>query len=367
MSLPFREVFARYWADYDALYGDRIPETHRRAAEAILACGTAELGGSLYRCEDCGLFHFAYHSCNHRNCPQCGHQAGLDWAEKQKNRLIPDIPYHFITFTVPESLRRVFRSNQELCYKLLFQCSAQALQEVAAIDRHLGGSLGFLGILHTWTRQLEYHPHIHYIVPQAGLTPDGGWVRAKDPEFFLPVRHLSVKMRILMQRALQAADPALYASIPKAVWRENWYTYSKPVGSGEHVIEYLSRYVTRTALGKNAIIADDGKYVTISYIDSKTGEKKSLRLTGIEFIRRFLQHVLPKGFRRIRTYGWLSPAAHKRFNRIQAILDWTPQKVDQEKRPILCKQCEGVLEWLFHWHPGRGPPAELGCAIPLAS
>lgn len=367
MSLDFKEVFARHWRAYEARFGARIPEFHRRAAEAILACGTAAMGGSLYRCEDCGQYHFIYHSCNHRNCPLCGHQAGLEWAEKWKAKLIPDVPYHFITFTVPASLRRVFRSNQELCYKLLFQCSAQALQELAAEPKYLGASLGFLSVLHTWTRQLEYHPHIHVIVPQGGLTQDGAWVRAKDPNFFLPVKRLSIKMRILMQKAMREADPMLYQTIPCEVWRESWNTYSKPVGTGTHVIEYLSRYVSRTAVGKHAIVADDGQRVTLQYKESGTGLTKLLVLTGLEFVRRFLQHVLPKGFRRVRAYGWLSPAAHKRFARIQALLDWKPARLPEEVREILCRHCEGVLEWLEHWHPGRPPPYHWEVAIPIAS
>jgi hypothetical protein len=174
-------------------------------------------------------------------------------------------------------------------------------------------------------------------------------------------------MRILIQRAMKAEAPDLYKTIPRSVWRESWNTYSKPVGSGKHVIDYLSRYVSRTAIGKHAIVADDGQFVTIRYTESGSGQKKLLRLTGIEFIRRFLQHVLPKGFRRVRAYGWLSPAAHKRFARIQALLDWKPEPLPEQTREILCKRCDGVLEWLEHWHPSRPPPYYWPVAIPLAS
>lgn len=367
MSLDFKEVFARHWRAYDARFGQRIPQSHRRAAEAILACGTAALGGALYQCAECQTYHFAYHSCNHRNCPLCGHQSALDWAAQWRAKLMPEVPYHFITFTIPQKLRRTFRSHQELCYKLLFQCSAQALQELAAEPKYLGASLGLLGVLHTWTRQLEYHPHIHYIVPQGGLTPQGAWVRAKDPNYFLPVKRLSIKMRCLLQQAMREADPKLYHSIPRSVWYECWNTYSKPVGSGAHVIDYLSRYVSRTAMGKNAIMADDGHRVIIRYKDSGTGKTQYLRLEGREWLRRFLQHVLPKGFRRVRVYGWLSPAAHKRFARIQTLLDWKPAVLAETEREILCKHCEGVLDWVEHWHPGRPPPYHWPVAVPIAS
>lgn len=367
MSLDFKEVFARHWRAYDKRFGPRIPPQHRRAAELILACGTAVLGGTLYQCQDCGQHHFTYHSCHHRNCPLCGHQDGLDWAEKWKAKLIPEIPYHFITFTVPATLRRFFRSHQTLCYTLLFQCTAQALQELAAEKKYLGASLGMLGVLHTWTRQLEYHPHIHYIVPAGGLTPQGAWVRGKNPKFLFPIKRLSIKTRLLFQRSLQQAEPKLYHTLKRSIWRETWNVFSKPVGSGKHVIDYLSRYVSRTAMGKHAILADHAHGVTIQYTDSDSGVKKRLHLKGRDFIRRFLQHVLPKGFRRVRAYGWLSPAAHKRFARIQALLDWKPSAPLEPDREILCTRCEGTLTFLEHWNRGRAPPYYWCVAIPLAS
>ena len=366
MALDFREVFARHWTAYFQRHGARIPAEHLRAAEAILACRTAVLGGNLYRCEDCGRSHFAYHSCNHRLCPMCGQENARDWAHRQKAKLLP-VPYSLVTFTVPEGLRLLFRSHQELCYRLLYQCSANALQELAAESKYLGASLGFVSILHTWTRQLIYHPHIHVIVPQGGLTPTGGWVRSKDPGYFLPVRKLSIKMRIAMESAFEKEAPDLHAAIDPALWRENWNTHIAPVGNGEHAIDYLSRYVSQTALSANRILADDGKHVTLVYTDSQTGARKTLRLEGGEFIRRFLQHVLPSGFKRIRYYGWLSPAAHKRFDRIQALLDWKPVIAPREDKPPPphCKVCDKPLILVDTWHRGRAPPSIAIIAQPL--
>lgn len=273
-----------------------------------------------------------------------------------------------ITFTVPDALREVMRANQKLCFNLLFQCSSQALQEVAADPRHLGGSLGMIGVLHTWTRQLVYHPHIHYIVPQGGLAPNGAWVRGKDPDYFLPVRKLSVKMRILMQAAMKEADRALYDTIPNGVWYENWNVHISAAGRGEEAVDYLSRYVCQTALSKKRILADDGTHVTIEYTDSKTGERCPLKLTSNEFVRRFLQHVLPKRFKRVRYFGWLSPAGHKRLTRIQALLDWKPEldlKPTEPRPAPTCRQCEGELILFGSWRYGRGPPQLLKSAIPL--
>jgi len=366
--LDFREVFARHWLPYQERHGARIPLAHRKAAAAILSCRTPALGGSLYQCSGCGKPHYAYHSCNHRNCPLCGYQDALDWAEKQKQKLLP-VPYSMVTFTVPQEMRAVMRSNQKLCFDLFFQATSRALQEVAADPKYMGGTLGMIGVLHTWTRQLSYHIHIHYIVPQGGLSPKGSWVRTKDPKGFLPLRRLSIKTRRFMQRSLKAVDRKLYDTISNAVWYKGWNVNRGVAGRGAHAISYLSRYVSQTALSKKRILADNGKTVTIQYTESKTGKHKPLHLPSNEFVRRFLQHVLPKKFKRVRYYGWRSPAAHKQLARIQALLDWNP-KLDRdptEPRPaLMCRECEeGELVYVKGWHRGRAPPQLEKIAIPL--
>ena len=366
MALDFREVFARHWKAYFKLHGARIPAAHRQAAEAILACRTPALGGNLYRCENCGDPHFAYHSCNHRLCPLCGQESARDWAHAQKAKLLP-VPYSLVTFTVPQTLRELFRAHQQLCYALLFECSAKALQELAAEPKYLGASLGFVSVLQTWSRQLIYHPHIHIIVPEGGLTPSGGWVRSKYPEYFLPVAKLSIKMRILMEKACQRKAPELYASVPRSVWRENWNTQIEAGGNGQHAIEYLGRYVSQSALSANQIVAEDGRSVKLLYTESKTGLRKTLPLDGCEFIRRFLQHVLPTGFKRVRYYGWLSPAAHRRFARIQALLDWKPAITQRQDKPEppQCRVCGKALILVTTWKRGRAPPPIVDISKPL--
>jgi hypothetical protein len=363
----FREVFARHWRRYHAAHGARVPRTHLRAAQAILDCHTAALGGSLYACADCGQRHYAHHSCNHRNCPGCGAGDAIAWADRQQGKLLPEVPYSMVTFTVPEGLRRTFRSNQELCYRLLFKASAGALQEVAAMRKHLGAQLGMTGVLHTWTRQMEYHPHIHYIIAQGGLTPAGGWARSKTPKYFLPVKLLATKTRIALQAALGKEDPTLYATIPAAEWHKTWNVHISAAGNGTHAVGYLSRYVNQTALSRKRILSDDGGHVTISYTESGSGKKKPLRLPGGEFVRRFLQHVLPKGFKRVRHFGWSSPAAHKKLARIRALLDWHPPTLDATTEPHApsCKRCEGQLTLVTTWKRGRAPPMLKRQAIPL--
>jgi len=358
-SLDFRTVFTRHWRAYYSRHGGSIPEAHRRAARAIIPCRTEALGGSLHRCDDCGTHHYAYHSCNHRNCPQCGYQDAMDWAGRQKEKLLP-VPYAMVTFTIPEELRRIFRSNQKTCFNAMFRCSARALQEIAAMPHHLGARLGILSVLHTWTRQLEYHPHIHSIVPMGGLSDTGEWRLAKNPNYFLPVKALSVKMRILMEQEIKAADPALFATIPKHLWRKQWNTHIQPVGRGEKALGYIARYVSQSALSKHRILADDHRGVSISYTESGTGMRKTLILTGHEFIRRYIQHVLPKGLKRIRHYGFMSPAAHKKLATIRALLKWKPITATgaQEDRRPCCPHCEKPLTPIKQWHRDRAPPKE---------
>ena len=362
----FREVFARHWRRYHAAHGARMPRAHLRAAQAILDCHTAALGGSLYACADCGQKHYSHHSCNHRNCPQCGYGDALEWAARQEEKLLPGIPYSLVTFTVPGALRRTFRSNQELCYRLLFKASAAALQEVAGKKKHLGAQLGMTGVLHTWTRQMEYHPHIHYIVAQGGLIPTGGWARSRAPNYFLPVKQLSAQVRTNLRRALEQEDPQLYKTIPTPQWHKGWNVHISAAGNGAHAITYLSRYVNQTALSRKRILADDRQHVTIGYTESGTGEKKAMRLTGHEFIRRFLQHVLPKGFKRLRHYGWSSPAAHKKLTRIRALLDWrAPELAESEPYAPTCRKCAGALVLVTSWKRGRAPPQARLQSIPL--
>jgi hypothetical protein len=208
---------------------------------------------------------------------------------------------------------------------------------------------------------------VHVVVAQGGLTPTGGWIRSKNAEYFLPVKVLSIKMRIAMEKAFRKEDPVLFASIDPEVWRENWITHIAAVGNGERAVDYLSRYVTQTALSNKRILADQDGRVTFEYIVSQSGQKRRCTVTGDEFIRRFLQHVLPTGFKRVRYYGWLSPAAHKRFARIQALLDWKPEPLPRDDKPQapVCVGCGHPLELIRSWHRGRAPPTILPIAQPL--
>jgi len=352
--LSLAEVLRRHWAQYERQFGAQILPSHRRAVQAILNCRTRVLGGEVYRCADCRRDHFVYHSCNHRACPQCGHADATEWIERQKLKLLP-IRYYLITFTVPEGLRAWLRSHQKAGYGALLKESAGALQDVARRAKYLGAELGALSVLHTWGRQLQFHPHVHCVVPAGGLRPDGlRWCQPHSPTFFLPQIVLAARFRSRLQDALQEQPEA--TQIPASVWRQKWVVDVQPVGSGEAALKYLSAYVYRTALGSQRILADEDGHITFKYKDSADQRWHTLRVPAQEFIRRFLQHVLPQGFQRVRYYGWLSAAAHTRWQRILALLNWTrPVRPPQEPKALpLCLHCGAQLFWVGRFI--RGPP-----------
>lgn len=308
---------------------------------AILSCRTSALGGQLFRC-DCGRQHFTYHSCNHRACPQCGHADATAWLERQRRRLLP-VPYYLVTFTVPEQLRAIIRSHQKILYALLLRHSAASLQDVGRAHKDLGAELGLLAVLQTWTRDLRFHPHVHCVVPAGGLSPDGlRWVRPKRPNYFLPQEVLARRFRTCLKEALQTKHPELFAQIPRCVWSKRWVADVQSVGSGEPALKYLAAYVYRTAFSAERIVSDDGQQITFTYRDSKDRGTRTMRLSPEQFLQRFLQHVLPKGFQRVRSYGWLSPAAKERFERIAALLDWKmpPRQPPAPLPPPECPSCQ---------------------------
>ena len=360
-------------------YRKRFPSLPLRQGQVlkkILACRSPALGGQLFQCPECPGFHYRYHSCNDRHCPQCGQTDADAWLQRQQGRLLLPTPYFLLTFTVPEALRRFIRSHPQIALDLLFACSSQALQELARNPRRLGAHLGMLGVLHTWSRTLIFHPHIHYLVPGGGLSPDGrSWIAAR-PKFLLPVKPLGAHFRTLFQTRLQQEHPELFAQVPAKAWKGHWIVDSRPAGSGENALRYLSRYVFKTATSNRLVPRLPDGRLRWDYRESKTGKTLSLNLEPLEFMRRLLQHILPRGFARVRTFGWLHPAAKVRGNRVRALLHqkpvlttaekqtWNPpadpdelaaatlQKVRADSQP-LCPRCQKAMRLVGSWHPAR--------------
>ena len=318
--IPLAEVLRRHWPAYERKFGARLLPSHRRAVAAIVSCRTPALGGQLFRC-DCGQQHFAFHSCNHRACPQCGHGDATQWLERQRRRLLP-LPYYLVTFTVPQELRALIRSHQKILYALLLRHSAGALLDIGRDHKDLGAELGLLAVLQTWTRDLRFHPHVHCVVPAGGLSADGlRWVRPKAADYFLPQAALAMRLRTRLKEALQQDHPQLFLQIQRQVWSTNWVADVRAVGRGEPALKYLAAYVYRTAFSAERILHDDGQTITFSYRHRDSGTTRTVRLPAERFLHRFFQHVLPQGFQRVRYFGWLSAAAKTKWERILALLD----------------------------------------------
>lgn len=354
--ISLAEVLHRHWPEYERRFGAQLLPSHRRAVECICRCRTAALGAQIYRCPKCHQEHYAYLSCNHRACPRCGQADATEWIQRQKLKLLP-VPYYLITFTVPEGLRAWLRSHQKPGYSLLLRESADALQDVARRPKYLGAELGCLSVLHTWSRQLVFHPHVHCVVPAGGLSQDRlRWVSPQSADFFLPGKVLAARFRNRLKQALQQAHRKDFQQIPPGVWRQNWVVDVQAAGGGEPALKYLSAYVFRTALGSQRILRDADGQITFRYKDSADRRWHTLTLPALEFIRRFLQHVLPKGFQRVRYYGWLSAAAHQKWERILALLDWkVPEPAPlPPPPPPRCAQCGVPMLWVATLE--RAPP-----------
>ena len=308
-------------------------------------CRTDALGGQVYFCRQCDEQRYSYHSCKNRHCPKCQNEQANLWLAAQQNLLLP-VPYFMVTFTLPDELRAVARSNQKLLYKLLFRASSAALLKLAHDPRFVGAQVGMVGVLHTWTRQLLYHPHLHYIVTGGGLTSDGRWLSSRK-DFLVPAKALSPIFRAKFRDLLKKTE--LFAAVDQLAWKKKWVVHAEPVGSGQQAFKYLAPYIFRVAICNNRLCSLHDGQVTFSYKDSATDQLKRCTITAQEFIRRFLQHVLPPRFVKVRYYGLLSPAHRPLLLKVRQLLATTcklkPQPVTTpEPLAVLsCPHCRGPL------------------------
>jgi hypothetical protein len=360
-------VFRRHGPEYRSKFADRMPPSHLKAMEDIENCRTETMGGHVYLCDRCGEIRYSYHSCKNRHCPKCGNDSTDLWLKTQMDLLLPE-NYFLITFTLPARLRDLARSNQKPIYDLLFTASAEALKKLAMDSKFLGGRIAMIGVLHTWGRDLSYHPHIHYIVPGGCLSSDNRWLPS-GKKFLVPVKALSTIFRAKIRDGLEKLG--LLGSVDKTTWKKPWVVHSKPVGTAEAALKYLAPYVYRVALSNNRIEHAGDTSVSFRYRQSDSGTLRRMTLTPMEFIRRFLQHVLPDGFHKVRYYGLLSPSNRKTLKLLQNILTTgsvleailnpaESEKPSELQRPatLLCPHCGSPLMLVKTVSSARtrGPP-----------
>ena len=365
MPLTLAELLLQHWPAYAAANREHLCAAHYRAVRSVLSCRTPELGGHLFRCGDCGRAHYAYHSCNHRSCPGCGALDTQVWTAKQEAKLLP-VPYFMVTFTVPEALRRACLAHPKELYGLLLKESAGALQDV--LQSKLGGSGGFTSILHTATRQQLYHPHVHAIVPGTAYDRASGELKPPaKPEFLVHGKALAARFKARLEEAIKAGHPDIDAELEPArkdifASDKKWVVDVRHVGRGKGALRYLARYVKRGAFGPGSLLGYDGQgRALLKWTSSQTGQSGVLALNPHELIRRWLLHVLPKGFTRVRHYGFLAGAAKATRLRVRALLGeiGEPEPQLPEPEPFRCGHCDGPLALVGKLERvrKRGPPA----------
>lgn len=347
-----------------------------RAIRAITRCRTPALGGRAFACEQCHHVHFAYHSCNHKACPQCGAQDAHRWVQRELGKLV-NAPYFLVTFTLPSELRGCFFGpHARQAYDLFFTAAAGSLSEKLASDKAFRAPVhGFVAVLHTWNQKLEFHPHLHCLVPGAGLDDCQRLVRVKKPEFLLHLPHLQAAFRQHLYRLLKEND----WPVDPSVWRKDWGVHIQPAGSGASALKYLGAYVTRTALTDARMLKVDDESVTFRWKDrSDHSRPRELTLSGVEFVRRYLRHVLPTGMRSIRYYGFCHPTAKANRWRVQlhtgrqvqfghATATLAPE-ISKPSTPA-CPRCGEPMQLMFTLGPGnatRGPPVTATAQPPIS-
>lgn len=348
MTNAIQQIFRQHGKAYIAKYGDRMPDAHKKVIYAITHCGSGRYGNHIFECSGCGKLHSIDGSCGNRHCPTCQGGKSDEWLQKQMEKALP-VTYFMITFTIPQELRRLFRSNQKACYRALFKAAADSLKKLAKDPRYVGCDLaGFTGILHTWTRQLEYHPHVHFIVPGGGLKKDD-W-QASRTDLFVHTDPLGVIFRAKLMTELKKAG----LTPPASVWKKKWVIHSRNVGNGNAALKYLAQYVFRIAIAPGRIIQVSDTHVTFKYQPSGKKHWRKCSLKIVEFIRRYLQHVLPSGFTKVRHFGFMAPNSRTPLQRIrelicllyELVIELLPTAKPKTKKPWSCKHCGGAIIWL---------------------
>jgi hypothetical protein len=386
--LEVADIFRAHGPAFRRARAGHLSRGQLKVMSAIEACRTAALGGHVAACQDCGHSLIAYNSCRNRHCPKCQGAAAKDWLAARQAELLP-VPYFHVVFTLPAQIADIAYQNKRVIYGLLFRASAQTMLTIAADPKHLGAKIAITAVLHTWGSATTHHPHVHMIVPGGGISLDGQrWVSCR-PRFFLHVRVLSLLFQRLFLEKLEAvhkagrleffgahaklAEQGAFAAYLARSRKIKWVVYAKPPLAGpKAVLAYLSRYTHRVAISNSRLIALDDKGVTFKWKDYRAkapDRQKVMTLTSDEFIRRFLLHVLPQGFHRIRHYGLFANSARtenlaqaRQLLAVEAPQDKTDPAADADEPPRLslpCPHCGGpmiIIETFEPGHPPRAPP-----------
>ena len=383
--LEVADIFRTSGPSYRARREGHLSRGQLRVMSAIEACRTAALGGHVSRCEDCGSIDVAFNSCRNRHCPKCQAAASYKWLEARRADLLP-VGYFHVVFTLPRPIADIAYTNKAVIYDALFKAASETLLRIAADPKHLGAKIGVTMVLHSWGSALIHHPHVHCIVPGGGIALDGSrWISAR-PRYLLPAPVLKALFkRLMLERLIAAhaagalrffgdhaalADAGAFRAFLKPCWRAKWYVYAKsPFAGPDQVLSYLARYTHRVAIANSRLIAFDAKRVSFKFKDYRDGavRYRTMSLDADEFIRRFLLHVLPDGFHRIRHYGLLANAGRvENIAKARALLGVTPaptapadvateQPAEEPPQPTPCACCGGRMILIETFERGATP------------
>lgn len=379
-TIELADVFRTGFDGFNEAHGP-LPGHHYKVVNAILACHTSALGGHVYRCESCGHEKITYNSCRNRHCPSCQALARAEWVDNRMKELLP-VPYFHVVFTIPSALNPFALRNKEAFYAILFQAASETLHTLANDPKYLGASIGFIAILHTWGQNLLDHPHLHCVVPAGGLSAScARWKKVPYGKFLFPVKVMSSlfkgklldlfkaavgRKEILFHGALAAFQmPFKFRELLDSLYKTGWVVYAKPPFAGpKAVLKYLGRYTHRIAIANSRLVRLTDTHVSFKWKDyADANEQKIMTLTHAEFIRRFLMHVVPSGFVRIRYYGFLSQAVKKeKLSQCMKLLGVKPlvplsDDIDKRSWDLLLKELRGE-------DPLRCPVCSKGRLVP---
>ncbi len=352
------DIIRQYGTDFQNQHSADILPSQTKTMRDVVRCRTPELGGQTWHCDHCGKTRYSYHSCRNRHCPKCQHDKAQAWLEQQIGLLL-SVPYFMATVTVPEGLRSAFRIRQKTFYSLLFRASAGAIMTLARDRRFLGAELGLIGVLQTWTRMIAYHPHIHFLIPGGGVV--GNRWKWSKPDFLVHVKPLSRLIRRTFRESLKQTD--FFDLVPASVWTQEWVCHIEPVGSGEAALKYLAPYIFRVAVSDRNILNVQNGRVTFRYKDAENEEFRTCSFTASEFIRRFLQHVLPRGFVKVRYFGFLATRKRAELYHVKELIGrrLSPIRPPHSNRKHFIMRCPDCkVPMVFVCELPRGSPVDRG-------
>jgi hypothetical protein len=358
-------IFRQHAGAYLDRFGAAIPVRHRKAIDAIAGCRTPAMGGHVLECDECGGWQFVYHSCRNRACPECHTARTQAWQQARRAEVLP-VRYFHVVFTVPAALRELTRGHQTEALGALLDTAVHSLMTLAADPRFVGGRIGVLAVLHTWTQALEWHPHVHCLVPGVGVAGDRT-INLSRRTYLLPRAALASMFRAKFAAAVRRALPDCV--LPEVIWHKRWVVFARPCIEGpDRVLDYLARYVFRGPLSSRRIVAADDDGIRIEFRDRDTHRPRTVRLVPYEFMRRYLQHVLPQGFHRVRYYGLWAPGDRLTLRSLQVTLAATARDHRAAPRPgavgppnpsppHTCPVCGSTrVHRVMRWRQGQDPP-----------